>query len=193
MAVPQTAQVMDAAPVVSLVKCCNFAAIKHKDQRRKDPAQTPYINHPLGVADILVSEAGITDIAVLQAAILHDTIEDTDTSYDELVAVFGEKVAKIVQEVTDDKALSKEERKRMQVVNAPHKSFEAKLVKLADKLYNLRDLKRATPVDWSEQRVQEYFEWAAKVVAGLRSTNEAMESALQKLFDERGIDAPVRV
>ncbi|XP_074090174.1 guanosine-3',5'-bis(diphosphate) 3'-pyrophosphohydrolase MESH1 [Macrotis lagotis] len=170
-----------------LVEAADFAARKHRDQRRKDPEQTPYINHPIGVARILTHEAGVTDVAVLQAALLHDTVEDTDTTLEELEKHFGPEVRLIVDEVTDDKELPRLERKRLQVENAPHSSRGAKLVKLADKLYNLRDLNRRTPKGWSEQRVQEYFEWAAQVVKGLQGTSPQMEGALQKLFQERGL------
>ncbi|XP_034773142.1 guanosine-3',5'-bis(diphosphate) 3'-pyrophosphohydrolase MESH1-like isoform X2 [Acipenser ruthenus] len=173
---------------VLLLETVNFAAEKHKTQRRKDPEATPYINHPIGVARILSYEGGITDITVLQAALLHDTVEDTDTSLPELDAVFGATVARIVQEVTDDKALSKQERKQLQVEHAPHCSHQAKLVKLADKLYNLRDLNRCTPSGWTPQRVQEYFTWAVQVVKGLRGTNAALEEKLYQLFKERGIE-----
>ncbi|KAK6476838.1 guanosine-3',5'-bis(diphosphate) 3'-pyrophosphohydrolase MESH1-like [Huso huso] len=173
---------------VLLLETVNFAAEKHKTQRRKDPEATPYINHPIGVARILSYEGGITDITVLQAALLHDTVEDTDTSLPELEAVFGATVARIVQEVTDDKALSKQERKQLQVEHAPHCSNQAKLVKLADKLYNLRDLNRCTPSGWTPQRVQEYFTWAVQVVKGLRGTNAALEEKLYQLFKERGIE-----
>lgn len=127
------------------MKAADFAAKKHRDQRRKDPQQTPYINHPIGVANILINEGGVDDPIVLQAALLHDTVEDTETTLDEIEEHFGPKVRGIVAEVSDDKDLPKEERKRLQVVNAPHKSKEAKLVKLADKLYNLRDLHRVVP------------------------------------------------
>ncbi|KAJ8340329.1 hypothetical protein SKAU_G00349620 [Synaphobranchus kaupii] len=161
---------------------------KHKNQRRKDPEATPYINHPIGVGRILSYEGGITDIEVLQAALLHDTVEDTDTSIAELEAVFGQTVARIVQEVTDDKTLPKQERKRQQVEHAPHCSHQAKLVKLADKLYNLRDLNRCTPTGWTEERVQEYFVWAAQVVRGLRGTNQTLEIKLQQLFKQRGVE-----
>ncbi|XP_041755629.1 guanosine-3',5'-bis(diphosphate) 3'-pyrophosphohydrolase MESH1-like, partial [Coregonus clupeaformis] len=140
------------------------------------------------VARILSHEGGITDIEVLQAALLHDTVEDTDTSIGELQVVFGQTVARIVQEVTDDKALPKQERKRQQVEHAPHASHQAKLVKLADKLYNLRDLNRCTPTGWTAERVQEYFVWAAQVVRGLRGTNPALEGHLQELFRQRGVD-----
>ncbi|XP_021564337.1 guanosine-3',5'-bis(diphosphate) 3'-pyrophosphohydrolase MESH1 isoform X3 [Carlito syrichta] len=131
--------------VAQLLEAADFAARKHSQQRRKDPEETPYINHPIGVARILTHEAGITDIVVLQAALLHDTVEDTDTTLDEVELHFGAPVRRLVEEVTDDKSLPKLERKRLQVVHAPHSSPGAKLVKLADKLYNLRDINRCTP------------------------------------------------
>ncbi|XP_049761589.1 guanosine-3',5'-bis(diphosphate) 3'-pyrophosphohydrolase MESH1 isoform X1 [Elephas maximus indicus] len=131
--------------VAQLMEAADFAARKHRQQRRKDPEETPYINHPIGVARILTHEAGITDIVVLQAALLHDTVEDTDTTLDEVELHFGAQVRRLVEEVTDDKTLPKLERKRLQVEQAPHSSPGAKLVKLADKLYNLRDLNRCTP------------------------------------------------
>ncbi|CAK6982869.1 guanosine-3'%2C5'-bis(diphosphate) 3'-pyrophosphohydrolase MESH1 [Scomber scombrus] len=170
-----------------LVETVNFAAEKHRDQRRKDAEATPYVNHPIGVARILSYEGGITDIEVLQAALLHDTVEDTDTTPAELEAKFGPVVARIVQEVTDDKTLSKLDRKRQQVEHAAHCSRQAKLVKLADKLYNLRDLNRCTPVGWTSERVQEYFLWASEVVKGLKGTNLALEEKLEELFKQRGV------
>ncbi|XP_066514173.1 guanosine-3',5'-bis(diphosphate) 3'-pyrophosphohydrolase MESH1-like [Hoplias malabaricus] len=176
-----------SSDAVILLETLNFAAEKHRNQRRKDPQATPYINHPIGVARILSHEGGITDIEVLQAALLHDTVEDTDTTIEELEALFGSTVSRIVQEVTDDKTLPKQERKRLQVEHAPHCSQQAKLVKLADKLYNLRDLNRCTPTGWTEDRVQEYFTWSSQVVRELQGTNSALEQKLQLLFNERGI------
>ncbi|KAM6979667.1 guanosine-3',5'-bis(diphosphate) 3'-pyrophosphohydrolase MESH1 [Aplochiton taeniatus] len=173
---------------IVLLETVHFAAEKHRNQRRKDPEATPYINHPIGVARILSHEGGITDIEVLQATLLHDTVEDTDTSIEELNAVFGQTVARIVQEVTDDKSLPKMDRKRQQVEHAPHSSHQAKLVKLADKLYNLRDLNRCTPSGWSTERVQEYFVWAAQVVRGLRGANPYLEGKLEELFKQRGVE-----
>ncbi|XP_041435982.1 guanosine-3',5'-bis(diphosphate) 3'-pyrophosphohydrolase MESH1-like isoform X3 [Xenopus laevis] len=170
-----------------IVEAANFAAEKHKQQRRKDPEKTPYINHPLGVARILSHEAEITDTAVLQAALLHDTVEDTNTTFAEIELHFGQDVRNIVEEVTDDKTLPKMERKKQQIAHAPHCSHKAKLVKLADKLYNLRDLKRCTPEGWSEERVQEYFQWASEVVRGLRGTNSILEAKLDHLFIDQGI------
>ncbi|XP_071941359.1 guanosine-3',5'-bis(diphosphate) 3'-pyrophosphohydrolase MESH1-like [Antedon mediterranea] len=173
--------------VVSLIECVNFAAIKHKDQRRKDQDATPYINHPIGVARILTNEAGITDTATIQAALLHDTIEDTNTTFEEIESAFGAEVRSIVAEVTDDKTLPKMERKRLQIENASKKSRKAKLVKLADKLYNLRDLERCTPVGWTRERVDDYFVWAGRVVDGLRGTNLQLEDELDKLLVKRGV------
>lgn len=173
--------------VAEIIRCVNFSAVKHKNQRRKDPEKTPYINHPIGVANILTQEAGIIDLQVIQAALLHDTVEDTDTTYEELVTEFGKDVADLVMEVTDDKSLPKEERKKQQIVHSSVTSHKAKLVKLADKLYNLRDLNRATPRGWTEDRVYEYFQWAADVVRGMRGTNKALEDSLNVLFEERNI------
>ncbi|KAM5170021.1 guanosine-3',5'-bis(diphosphate) 3'-pyrophosphohydrolase MESH1 [Mantella aurantiaca] len=175
--------------VVLLLETAHFAAEKHKRQRRKDREATPYINHPIGVARILSYEAGISDIAVLQAALLHDTVEDTDTTFEEIEEKFGQEVSKIVEEVTDDKTLPKMRRKQLQIEHAPQCSQRAKLVKLADKLYNLRDLNQGTPNGWSAERVQEYFQWSFQVVNGLRGTNTAMEQSLDQLFRERGVAA----
>ena len=124
---------------------------------------------------------------LLQAAVLHDTVEDTDTTLDEVEENFGAHVRSVVAEVTDDKSLPKQERKRLQVVNAPHKSREAKLVKLADKLYNLRDLSISTPSGWSEGRVQEYFVWASQVVKGLSGTCKVLEDKLADVLAKKGI------
>lgn len=170
-----------------LLEAADFAAWKHREQRRKDPEGTPYINHPIGVARILSHEAGVTDVVVLQAALLHDTVEDTDTTLSEIEERFGPEVRRVVEELTDDKTLPKAERKRLQVERAAGSSARAKLVKLADKLHNLRDLRRCAPKGWSEERVQEYFRWAAEVVGGLRGTSPPLEAALRRLLEERGV------
>ncbi|NWZ86626.1 MESH1 pyrophosphohydrolase, partial [Poecile atricapillus] len=149
-----------SSEMARLLEAVDFAARKHKEQRRKDPEGTPYINHPIG---------------------------DTDTTLSEIEERFGAEVRRVVEEVTDDKSLPKMERKRLQIERAPFCSSRAKLVKLADKLYNLRDLNRCTPRGWSEERVQEYFRWAARVVSGLRGTSAALEGALQRLFEERAV------
>ena len=141
----------------------------------------------LGVARILTAEAGVEDVVVIQAALLHDTVEDTDTSFEELEEKFGKTVTSVVREVTDDGTLPKEERKRLQIVHSSHCSHEAKLVKLADKLYNLRDLCVSCPVGWNPERVQEYFRWAKEVVDGLRGTCQPLEAELDKIFLSKGV------
>ncbi|AGA89744.1 hypothetical protein Thimo_0914 [Thioflavicoccus mobilis 8321] len=161
------------------VRALAFAAEKHRGQRRKDVAASPYINHPIALADVLVNEGGVFDATVLCAAVLHDTIEDTETTPDELARHFGERIAGIVMEVTDDKALPKDERKTRQVTHAPYLSSEAKLVKLADKICNLRDILAAPPAGWSGARKRAYFDWAAQVIAGVRGAHPGLES----LFD----------
>ena len=172
--------------IALILKAASFAAHKHRDQRRKDEDATPYINHPLALACLLADEAGITDAEVLAAALLHDTIEDTLTTADELRAAFGERITSIVEEVTDDKSIpDKAERKRLQEITAPKKSREAKLVKLADKTCNLRDLATTPPPDWDLARRREYFDWARRVVAGLRGTHAGLEALFDRAAEAR--------
>ena len=166
----------------AFVKAVAFAADKHRNQRRKDADASPYINHPIALANVLANEGGVDDATVLCAAVLHDTIEDTETTADEIRALFGPKVAAVVLEVTDDKSLEKQVRKQRQVEHAPHISTEAKLVKLADKISNLRDILASPPADWSAERKQTYFEWAARVVAGLRGVHPGLESVFDGLY-----------
>jgi len=163
-----------------IICAISFAAEKHRSQRRKDIEASPYINHPIALANILANEAGIEDEKVLVAAILHDTIEDTETTAEELAALFGDEVTAIVLEVSDDKSLPKAERKRLQIEHAPTISRRAKLVKLADKTANLRDITASPPAGWSLQRQREYFDWAKAVVDGLRGIHQTLE----RLFDE---------
>ena len=174
--------------IAAILKASNFACIKHKTQKRKDAEGTPYINHPIGVAYQIIEIGKVYDPETLQAAILHDTVEDTDTSFQEISDNFGETVLKYVKDCTDDKDLEKMERKRLQIVNGPNKHVNSKIVKLSDKLYNCRDLVRCLPEGWTEERRKEYFVWAKKVVDAMRSTgpiNEGLEAALDQLFAEQ--------
>jgi len=172
-------------PLGALTKAVAFAADKHRNQRRKDAEASPYINHPIALANVLANEGGVDDVAVLCAAVLHDTIEDTETTPEELQALFGPEVAAVVMEVTDDKSLEKSVRKQLQVEHAPHISPAAKLVKLADKICNLRDILASPPADWSAERKQAYFEWATRVVAGLRGIHPGLESVFDGLYARR--------
>ena len=169
-------------PIGVFVKAVAFAADKHRTQRRKDADASPYINHPIALANVLANEGGVTDVVVLSAAVLHDTIEDTNTTAEELTAIFGAKITATVLDVTDDKSLDKHVRKQRQIEHAPHISKEAKLVKLADKICNLRDILAAPPADWSPERKQGYFDWAAKVVAGVRGVHPELEAVFDGLL-----------
>lgn len=163
-----------------ILKAVNFAAEKHKRQRRKGD-DSPYVNHPIGVAFIL-SEAGVTDVATLQGAILHDTVEDTDTTLEEIEQEFGTLVRQIVADVSDDKSLPKRTRKEEQVAHAAHVCPQAKLVKLADKLHNFRDLTKVPPKGWDLDRVRGYFVWGRRVTEQLRGENAQLDAWLDELF-----------
>ena len=149
-----------------ILKATQFAADKHRNQRRKDAEASPYINHPIALANVLANEGGITDHVVLCGALLHDTIEDTETTADELRAVFGDEITAVVLDVTDDKSIKdKQKRKELQVEHAPHIS---------------RDIASSPPADWPKERKTAYFDWAARVIAGVRGTH----SGLEAIFDQ---------
>ena len=156
-----------------------FAADKHRNQRRKDAEGTPYINHPIAVAALLAVEAGIHDADTLVAACLHDTVEDTQTTFDEIQRHFGSAVAELARELTDDKSLPKAVRKQLQIEHAAQASPRAKLIKIADKICNLRDITASPPKGWPLERRREYVEWAQRVVVGCRGVSEKLEH----LFD----------
>jgi len=169
---------MTAIP--SLIDALAFAAHKHRDQRRKNVAASPYINHPIALAHVLVFDGSVEDVTVLCAAILHDTVEDTETTLQEIHDRFGAAVASIVGEVSDDKSLPKARRKALQIEHAPHLSRGAKLVKLADKICNVRDVAEDPPANWPLERRKEYFEWCKAVIDGLRGVHPALE----QVFDD---------
>jgi GTP diphosphokinase / guanosine-3',5'-bis(diphosphate) 3'-diphosphatase len=168
-----------------VLKAMAFAASKHRNQRRKDAQASPYINHPIALADVLWHDGGVRDPVVTAAALLHDTIEDTKTTGAELRRRFGPKVAGVVVEVTDDKRLPKERRKELQIEHAAHLSKAAKLVKLADKICNLRDILASPPKDWSVDRKREYFDWAKKVIDQVRGTNPKLERRFDQLYRKK--------
>jgi guanosine-3',5'-bis(diphosphate) 3'-pyrophosphohydrolase len=168
-----------------LLKALKFAADRHRDQRRKDVESSPYINHPISLANILCNEGFITDVDVICAALLHDTIEDTDTTAEELECEFGTKIRDIVMDVTDDKRLDKAVRKQRQIEHAAHISDPAKLVKIADKISNLRDVASCPPADWSIERRREYFDWAKAVIDGLRGVHGPMELLFDEAYSRR--------
>ena len=168
-----------------LFEALAFAAHKHRRQRRKDVEASPYINHPIALARTLSVEGGIVDTKTLIAAVLHDTVEDTDTSFEEIRALFGAKVAATVREVTDDKTLDKPDRKRLQIEHAPHMSRRAALVKLADKTSNLRDVASSPPRGWPLARRRAYFDWAKAVVDRLPPVSKRLRAAFDEAYSKR--------
>jgi guanosine-3',5'-bis(diphosphate) 3'-pyrophosphohydrolase len=169
-----------------LVRAMSFAAHKHKNQRRKGKDASPYINHPIGLAEVLVDVGNVTDINAICAALLHDTVEDTKTTREELTETFGAEISAIVMEVTDDKSLCKAERKQAQIDHAMHLSKQARAVKLADKICNLGDVVTSPP-DWSLARRQQYFDWAKKVIDGLRGEWNELEAEFDRRYQLRPI------
>jgi guanosine-3',5'-bis(diphosphate) 3'-pyrophosphohydrolase len=173
----------DGGEVSKILNAALYAAKKHSGQKRKDDV-TPYINHPLEVAALLADVGGVTDEDLLVAALLHDVVEDTPTEPEEIASIFGAAVRGYVAEVTDDKSLPKEERKRLQIEHAPSLSKGAKQIRLADKISNIRDLTNAPPKDWSCDRKVEYFVWANRVFEGLRGANRELEDLFLEEHEE---------
>lgn len=169
-------------PLNLMVRATRYAAEMHKKQKRKGAHETPYVNHPLEVARILAEEAGVSDHVILAAAVLHDVIEDTDAEEQELREQFGSEVSRIVAEVTDNKKFCKDTRKAFQLMHAPHLSTGAKLIKLADKIANLRDMASPDGPGWHAQRVAEYFIWAKQVADGLAGVNQQLDEAFAEVY-----------
>jgi guanosine-3',5'-bis(diphosphate) 3'-pyrophosphohydrolase len=167
-----------------LLAALRLAAEKHRTQRRKGADASPYINHPIEVAELLARVGGVRDVDVLAAAILHDTIEDTETTPAELESAFGARVRGLVAEVTDDKSLPKQVRKDLQREHAPQLSRDAKQIKLADKISNVREIGASPPADWSLERRREYIAWSRSVVHGCRGANEALERHFDRIAAE---------
>jgi guanosine-3',5'-bis(diphosphate) 3'-pyrophosphohydrolase len=167
-----------------LLKAIDFAARKHRDQRRKDEEASPYINHPISVSLFLAEVGNISDPEVLSAALLHDTLEDTDTTPEELEAAFGARICKLVQEVTDDKKLPKAKRKKLQIEHASQLSPDAVLIKLGDKISNVLDVTHSPPSDWTLQRRKEYLDWAEAVVNKCPRVNGALEAHIAHVLED---------
>jgi len=165
---------------VLITHALRFAAERHSSQRRKGQAKEPYVNHLAEVSELVADATEGKDVNLIAAALLHDTIEDTETSSDELVATFNNDIAQLVADVTDDKSLPKQDQKNLQVVNSRAQNMRVKLLKLADKTSNLRSLANSPPENWNTERKQAYIDWAIKVAAGLKGVNPWLEER----FDE---------
>lgn len=170
---------MSELPTALVLRAAEFAARHHRDQRRKGERRRPYINHCVQVAEMLARVADVDDVVLLAGALLHDVVEDTAATEADVRAVFGDAVGDLVMEVTDDKSLAKADRKRMQIATAGKKSGRARLLKIADKISNVRDLLTDAP-EWPAQRCLAYVDWSREVVAPMRGVNRALEA----LFDE---------
>jgi guanosine-3',5'-bis(diphosphate) 3'-pyrophosphohydrolase len=175
----------DDVGMTAIFDALRFAAVRHSRQRRKDVDGTPYINHPIAVVDTLWRVGGLRHVPTLVAGILHDTVEDTDTTPGELEREFGVAIHNIVMDVTDDKGLPKAERKQRQIEHAAHISDKAKLVKLADKISNLRDMAVCPPSGWPLERRQEYFDWARAVIDRLRGVHPSLEAIFDEAYARR--------
>ncbi len=168
-----------------IIKALAFAAHKHRDQRRKDVNASPYINHPISLTDLLYYKGGVDDVVVIVAALLHDTIEDTDTTPAELTAEFGSEISSVVLQVTDDTNLDRATRKQVQIERAAQISDKAKLISLADKICNLQDMLTQPPASWDLDRKREYFDWAKRVVDQIRGTNSKLETIFDDTYSRR--------
>lgn len=177
--------VSDAEGTGLIIRAAQFSAWKHRHQRRKSQAAEPYINHPLDLAHVLWFEGKVHDPTVIAAALLHDTIEDTQTTFGELQGEFGNTVASLVMEVTDEPSVHWRLRKRLQISRAKGATWGAKQIKLADKICNLRDMVASTPKGWSIDRVRNYFDWSKEVIDQIRRTNPLLERKFDNIYLRR--------
>jgi guanosine-3',5'-bis(diphosphate) 3'-pyrophosphohydrolase len=170
------------------IDALKFASEKHIYQHKKGCETLPYINHPVYVAHLLI-HAGETDEELLAAALLHDVLEDTDASVQELQSLFGLRVTNLVIELTDDNSITYDDRKRLQIQKAPKLSADARKIKIADKIANIQDLLRYD-FTWSKRRKKQYLDWSRKVVGACRGISPQLEQQfdgiLIKAYTELG-------
>jgi (p)ppGpp synthase/HD superfamily hydrolase len=170
--------------IQAILSAALYAAQKHAKQKRKGAAAEPYLNHLIEVAHLVSTALPEPDANLVIAALLHDVIEDAGVTAAELTERFGSDVASLVGEVTDNKALPKQERKRLQIENAPKKSIRAQTIKIADKISNLRSILSSPPTDWDHERKRQYFEWAKQVVDALSAPNPILKAEFEKTFHQ---------
>lgn len=172
--------------VIEIARAYHFAATRHVDHRRKGESAEPYVNHLTEVAQLVAVATDGDDPALVVAAILHDTIEDTATTREDLICLFGDDVAELVAEVTDDKSLPKQMRKDLQIAHAAQASPRAQIIKIADKISNLRSLALSPPTNWSTERIAEYGQWAAQVVDGCRPASPILAAEFDRALARLG-------
>lgn len=176
-------KILKADEVRSIFNAVDFAAEKHKLQMRKNKDKTPYISHPLGVAYNVMHFGEMKDADVIIGALLHDTVEDTQTTFEEIQQRFGAQATTYVREVTDNKKLDFAERKRLAVIDASKKSKGASQIELADKLYNVEDLLHNPPENWRRIRIERYYQWVQSVVERLPDGNDALKKQIHHVVD----------
>ena len=189
----ETTKPRDLESAQAVLEAAAFAAVKHANQRRKGAAAEPYVNHLLEVAHLISAALSEPDANLLMAALLHDVIEDTGVTREELAEKFSADVVGLVAEVTDDKSLPKAERKRLQVVHAASISPRAQAIKLADKISNLRAMLTSPPAGWNWERRKEYFLWARQVVDGLSQPNPILKAEFDRTYAQFDFQAPEEV
>lgn len=170
--------------VERILDAVSYAAECHQFQTRKNAKKTPYIAHPIVVAETIVTVGKVYDADIIIAALLHDTIEDTQATFQDIRSRFGDKVEGYVREVTDDKSLSAAKRKKLQIIHAPDKSKGAAIIKMSDKLYNLNNLLHDAPIEWTRERIDQYFQWAQSVVDNLPEANKPLKAEVHKVIQE---------
>lgn len=171
-------------PLLELIRAIDFVARKHSLQRRKGSLREPYVNHVIEVSCLLAEACRGDDLTLIIGGVLHDTVEDTGTSVEELRNLFGDEVAELVEEVTDDRSLSRSTRRELQVRNARRKSERARMIKIADKTSNLRSLLFSPPQGWDRARKTEYAEWARTVVQECRGVSPELEGQFASTYKE---------
>lgn len=166
---------MPISDVALILRAAEYAADKHRKQRRKGRKKRPYIGHCIEVAALIANVGKVDDANILAAAMLHDVVEDTKITREEIAREFGPEIDALVAEVTDDKTLDKKKRKQLQIEHAPHLSYGAKIIKIADKISNVREIGVDPPKDWDVERRLEYFIWSKRVVDAIGDVNPELQ------------------
>ncbi len=167
----------------NIFKALAFAAEKHRSQHRKGWQHVPYINHPIEVARLITDIGEVTNNGCIQAAFLHDILEDTDTTENEIEHLFGKNVLNLIMELTDDKSLPSDKQKELQLITASALSPLAKTIRIADKIANITDM-MTYPIWWSKRKKTNYLSWANEVVKACADANPKLAAHFFKLYEK---------
>jgi len=161
-----------------------FATEKHKSQVRSNEKKTPYIIHPIEVADLVMKIGHVYDKDVLITALLHDVMDDTQTTYEQITSLYGTKVSSYLEEMTSKQGLSLKEQKKQQIMQAFRQNPSVAIIKLSDKLSNLKTLATSPPPSWSRDRIDQYFQWAQTVIENLPESNQLLKKAVKNVISD---------